>query len=181
MQLVCRECMKTAWSGQWFFSQYYIHLPRKPVRRDLLLFEDGKRQLKRASTLFLCFLLICYPYISLHQFLKFLILVYILYSLLVQDQLMWDDVWSYCVIALYVSHVILLFPWTAELPPYPVLLEDEDRPFHVPVMTCDGSLDFKAVEGDDPLEICIRISGSEGEEVIANVITEDETATGIHI
>jgi len=48
-------------------------------------------------------------------------------------------------------------------------------------MTCDGSLDYEAVEGDDPLEICIRISGSEGEEVIANVITEDETATGIHI
>ena len=35
------------------------------------------------------------------------------------------------------------------------------------------------VEGDDPLEICVRITGSEGETVIVNVDTEDGTATGI--
>ena len=32
-----RECLKRAWSGQWFSSQYCIHLLRKSVRTDLLL------------------------------------------------------------------------------------------------------------------------------------------------
>ena len=38
-----------------------------------------------------------------------------------------------------------------------------------------------AVEGDDPLEICVRISGSEGETVVANVITWGGTATGTYV
>ena len=37
-----------------------------------------------------------------------------------------------------------------------------------------------AVEGDDPVEICVRISGSEGETVKANVIIVDETTTGTY-
>jgi len=40
IELVCRECLKRAWSGQWFFSQYCIHLLRKPVRTDLLLCDS---------------------------------------------------------------------------------------------------------------------------------------------
>ena len=36
------------------------------------------------------------------------------------------------------------------------------------------------VEGDDPLEICVRISGSEGERINANVIIADGTATGMY-
>ena len=47
-------------------------------------------------------------------------------------------------------------------------------------MSCDGRLNHVAVEGDDPLEICVHISGSEGETVIANVNTEDGTATGAY-
>jgi len=34
IQLVCRECLKRDWSGQWFFTQYCIHLLRKPVHED---------------------------------------------------------------------------------------------------------------------------------------------------
>ena len=37
IQKVCRESLKRARSSHWFFNQYYIHLLRKPVRRDLLL------------------------------------------------------------------------------------------------------------------------------------------------
>ena len=46
---------------------------------------------------------------------------------------------------------------------------------------CDGSLGRVTVEGDDPLEICVRISGSEGETVEANVIIVDGTATGMYV
>ena len=37
------------------------------------------------------------------------------------------------------------------------------------------------VEGDDPLEICVRTSGSEAETVEANVIIVDGTATGMYL
>ena len=47
--------------------------------------------------------------------------------------------------------------------------------------SCDGSLSHVIVEGDDPLEICVRISGSEGERVKANVIILDGTATGTYM
>ena len=49
------------------------------------------------------------------------------------------------------------------------------------VLSCDGSLNHVAVEGDDPLEICVRTSGSEGEKVTANVIIVDGTATGMYV
>ena len=48
-------------------------------------------------------------------------------------------------------------------------------------LACDGSLNHEVVEGDDPLEICVRISGSEGERVEVNVITIDGTATGTYV
>jgi len=37
IQLMCRDCLKIAWSGQWFFSRYCVYLLRKPVRTNLLL------------------------------------------------------------------------------------------------------------------------------------------------
>lgn len=49
------------------------------------------------------------------------------------------------------------------------------------VLSCDGSLNHWAVEGDGPLEICVRTSGSEGEKVTANVIIVDGTATGMYV
>ena len=67
--------------------------------------------------------------------------------------------------------VFFLLPWTTDIPPYQVLVD---------ALSCDGSLDYVAVEGDDPLEICVRISGSEGETVVANVITLNGTATGTY-
>ena len=46
------HCRLSVWTkpGQWFFSQYCIHLLRKPVRTDFLLCYkiNGKRQLKYA-------------------------------------------------------------------------------------------------------------------------------------
>ena len=36
------------------------------------------------------------------------------------------------------------------------------------------------MEGDDPLEICVRSSGSEGDMIEANVIIMDGTATGTY-
>ena len=47
--------------------------------------------------------------------------------------------------------------------------------------SCDGSLNRVTMEGDDPLEICVRISGSEGETAEANMIIVDGTATGMHV
>ena len=43
----CTSPSKRAWSGQWFFGQYCVHLLWKPVRTDLLLC-DGKLQLNHA-------------------------------------------------------------------------------------------------------------------------------------
>jgi len=42
--LVCRECLKRAWSGQWFFSQYCIHLLRNLWGQTCCSVIDGKRQ-----------------------------------------------------------------------------------------------------------------------------------------
>jgi len=51
----------------------------------------------------------------------------------------------------------------------------------VAISSCDGSLSDVAVEGDDPLEICVRSWGSEGETVKANVIIVDGTTTGTYV
>jgi len=56
------------------------------------------------------------------------------------------------------------------------LQNNGDYPF-----SCDGRLSHLAVEGDDPLEICVRSSGSEENMVEANVIMVDQTATGTYI
>jgi len=59
---------------------------------------------------------------------------------------------------------------------YLQLQDNRDSPF-----SCDGSLNHYAAEGDDPLEICVRSSGSEGDMIEANVIMVDETATGTYV
>ena len=48
-------------------------------------------------------------------------------------------------------------------------------------LSCDGSLSHLALEGDDPLEICVRSLGSEGDMIEANVIIVDQTATGTYV
>ena len=74
-----------------------------------------------------------------------------------------------------ITNSILFFPCTAGAP-YSLLLLN-----NVYGLVCDGSLNHEVVEGDDPLEICVRISGSEGERVEVNVITVDGTATGTYV
>lgn len=69
----------------------------------------------------------------------------------------------------------MLYLYTAE-PLYLQLLNSRRYPF-----PCDCTLSNSVVEGDDPLEICVRISGSEGETVEVNVIIVDGTATGIYV
>ena len=49
------------------------------------------------------------------------------------------------------------------------------------LFSCDGWLSHLTVEGDDPQEICVRSSGSEGDRIEANVIMVDQTATGTYI
>ena len=56
------------------------------------------------------------------------------------------------------------------------LQSNTDYPF-----SCDGSLSHLAVEGDDPLEICVRSLGSEGDRIEANMIVMDQTATGTYV
>ena len=49
VQLVCGECLKRAWSGHWFFSQYCIQLLRKPVKADLLLWDRWQTSAQAAE------------------------------------------------------------------------------------------------------------------------------------
>ena len=49
LNLKYSQCLKRAWSVQWFFSQCCIQLLRMPVRTDLLLCDRWQNQLKHAS------------------------------------------------------------------------------------------------------------------------------------